>query len=436
MPAIRLTLQNRITTLMIISSVIFIAAFTFIQVNNQIANINRYNRYRADLSTLIVKNNLEAILKESLPETVASYFKDTVSSLLESNIIQEMVVFDNDGAIIASTKDEDKITYKDLDKFENLRMASGANKWFVSSSDKTKQKLYIYIALKKEEPGPISYVAKLSLPLASAYEAFREVYTPIIIAIIIVILANILFGFMLSKTVIGPIKTLNNVTKIIADGDLSIRTNINTQDELEELGSTFNYMTEELIKMKERAENANPLTKLPGNIVIHEEMDKRIQNNLKFMVIYCDLDNFKAFNDKYGIAKGDEAIKLTSEIFKEAVKLKGNANDFLGHEGGDDFILLTTPQTAQAIADYITQEFDKRVRSLYSEEDLKAGRIIAHARDGSIKEFPIMTISLAGVTNQHRQINSYGEVTNIAAEVKKRAKAVEGSVFVVDKRTS
>ena len=193
-------------------------------------------------------------------------------------------------------------------------------------------------------------------------------------------------------------------------------------------------MTEELIKMKERAENANPLTKLPGNIVIQEEIEKRISQGLKFVVIYCDLDNFKAFNDKYGIAKGDEAIKLTADIFKEAVKAQGNPNDFIGHEGGDDFILLTTPDKAQGIANFTIQEFDKRVRKLYSQEDLNQNSIIAHARDGSIKKFPIMTISLSGVSNEHRTITSYGEVTNIAAEVKKKAKAIESSVFVMDQR--
>jgi diguanylate cyclase (GGDEF)-like protein len=193
-------------------------------------------------------------------------------------------------------------------------------------------------------------------------------------------------------------------------------------------------MTEKLIKMKERAENANPLTKLPGNIIIHEKIERIIQDNKKFMVIYCDLDNFKAFNDKYGIGKGDEAIKMTAEIFKESARIKGNPDDFVGHEGGDDFILLTTPDKAQAVADHIIAEFDKQIRSLYSQDDLNQGFIIAHARDNSIKKFPIMTISLAGVTNAHREILSYGEVTNIAAEVKKKAKAEDGSVFVIDKR--
>jgi diguanylate cyclase (GGDEF)-like protein len=227
---------------------------------------------------------------------------------------------------------------------------------------------------------------------------------------------------------------LNQVTKMIAQGDLAVRTSISTGDELEELGLTFNYMTEELIKMKERAENANPLTKLPGNIVIREEVEKGIKENRKFVVIYCDLNKFKSFNDKYGIAKGDEAIKLAADIFKEVIKTKGNPDDFIGHEGGDDFILITTPDKAQIIADTIIQEFDKRVVALYEKEDLERGYITSLARDGSTAQFPIMSISLSGVTNAHRTITSYAEVTNIAAEVKKKIKATGTSGFVIDQR--
>ncbi len=425
---------------MIVSSVLLVSAFTFIQINNQFNNINRYNSYQANLSTVLVKSNLQAIIKDTLTEDIPGFTQSGIKAMAEAGIIKELNVFDTQGKIIASTENRaetalgETASYKDINKIDELKNALAQNKWYLSAIDKYKQQLNIYIALFKNSKEDISYVAKLSLPLANLQQALSEVYTPIIIAVIVVILANIILGYLLSRTVVGPVKVLNEVTKIIAAGDLTIRTNIHTEDELEELGQTFNYMTEELIKMKERAENANPLTKLPGNIVIHEQIEKRIQDNSKFMVIYCDLDNFKAFNDKYGIAKGDEAIKLTAEVFKEAAKLKGNPDDFVGHEGGDDFILVSTPEKAQDVANYITSEFDKRVRSLYNEEDLKAGHIIAHARDGSIKEFPIMSISLAGVTNVHRTITSYGEVTNIAAEVKKKAKAIEGSVFVIDQR--
>ena len=169
--------------------------------------------------------------------------------------------------------------------------------------------------------------------------------------------------------------------------------------------------------------------------MIQEEVEKRIAAGEKFMVIYCDLDNFKAFNDKYGVHKGDDAITLTGDIFKETVEKEGEKQDFVGHEGGDDFLLVTVPERAQKIADYITTEFDKRVREFYDQEDLDRGYIVAHARDGSVKQFPIMTISLAGVTNESHPIKSYSEVTNIAAGIKKLAKKKEGSCFILDRRT-
>jgi len=436
---IKLTLQNRITSLLVASSIAFISIFTFIQLNIQIANINRYNKYRSSLSSIIVKNNLETILRQKDTRDLTYYAQASLDTLTASKIIEEAILFDESGLVIASADKQgigQNVRYKDLSKIQSLGLLGEGEKWSISEIDSLRHRLNIYLPLKKEASGPILYVAKVSFPLGNIQEALSSVYQQAILAMILIIIANILLGYMLSKTVIGPVKILNEVTKIIASGDLSVRAAIHTEDELEELGSTFNFMAQELIKMKERAENANPLTKLPGNIVIREEVEKRIKNNQKLLVIYCDLDNFKAFNDKYGIAKGDEAIKLTADIFKEATKINGNPDDFVGHEGGDDFILLTTPDKAEAIPGYITKEFDLRIRGLYSQEDIQQGHIIAHARDGSIKQFPIMTISLAGVTNQYRAISSYAEVTNIAAELKKEAKKIESSVFILDRRRS
>lgn len=445
MAGVRLTLQNRITSLMIISSVIFISVFTFIQLNNQLTNISRYNEYHANLSSLILKSNLEAIAKKAAEE-VSDPAQRMQASLLTvkeariikgAEVIKEAVVFNKEGKIIASTlgsligKD---VRYRDYERLAQLEKLGRENKWFVSDIDKLSRSLNLYLAIRNSPRDPVSYIAKITYSLGNIQEAFILVYKPVLISSVIIIGLYVVLGYVLSRGVIGPIKILNEVTKIIAAGNLSIRTNIYTKDELQELGETFNYMTEELIKMKEKAENANPLTKLPGNIVILDEVEKRIRQNRKFTVIYCDLDNFKAFNDKYGIAKGDEAIKLTADIFKKAIKEKGNPDDFIGHEGGDDFVLLTNPENAWAIADEIIQEFNRDIQSLYTQEDLDAGGITAHARDGSVKRFPIMTISLAGVTNEHRPITSYAEVTNIAAELKKKAKSIGTSVFVIDKR--
>jgi len=433
----KVSLNNRIITLMVISSLILIGLFTLIQLKNEQDNIIRFNSYKANLSSIIVKNNLENILKQRAPQELGAYLQISLSVLAETNIIQNGHVFNKDGVIIASSQKESigqTAHYKDLNKLLALESAEEQGQFSLPETDRLKRQLYIYIPLKKSHQEPAVYMAKIIFSLENIHEVLIGVYRPIILTTLIIILANILLGYVLCKTVIGPVSMLNEVTKIIAKGDLSVRTKIYTGDELEELGLSVNYMAEELIKMKERAENANPLTKLPGNIVIREEIERRIKENQKFAVIYCDINKFKAFNDKYGIARGDDVIKLMADISKEAIKTKGNPDDFIGHEGGDDFIILTTLNKAQIIAQAVIQEFDKRVVNFYDQEDLKRGYIISQARDGSITQFHVMGVSLAGVTNAHRAISTYAEITNIAAEMKRKVKSIDSSVFAMDQR--
>lgn len=436
MPEIKISLQARITGLMVTSSAIFIAIFTFIQLNNQIEQVSRFNTYRSNLSAMITKTNLESIIRQkppSLPE--ASYI--AIRDLISADMAKDITMFDIDGNATSSSEGistGDPVSYRDSGKIQPMIRLSSQNKWILSDVDESAHKIYIYIGITSEDSGPLTYIAKISIPLENISEALYQVYRPILFATALVILANIIFGYILSRTVIGPIKMLNQATKLISEGDLTVRTRINTGDELSQLGETFNFMTEELMKIKERAENCNPLTKLPGNIVIHEAIDSRIKSGDKFTVVFGDLDNFKAFNDKYGIGKGDEAIKMTASILKESIKECGASGDFVGHEGGDDFVMITTPDRAQNIADYIISTFDKRIKILYDAEDLARGYIVAHSREGVLKQFSVMSISLFGVTNVHRDITSYGEVTNIAAEVKKRAKAIGASTFIMDSR--
>ena len=176
------------------------------------------------------------------------------------------------------------------------------------------------------------------------------------------------------------------------------------------------------------------MTKLPGNNMIREEVERRIKNDEKFVAIHVDLDNFKAYNDHYGIAKGDEIIKLTSKVLENALKVKGGAGDFIGHEGGDDFFMITASSRGEAVAQEIISSFDSQIRAFYTKEDQEAGFIMEKSRRGELMKFPIMTISLAGVTNQFRPISSYAELTNIAVNVKSKVKQIQKSTFLVDRR--
>ena len=431
MKPFRLTLNNRIITLLVIFSVLLISSFTFIQLRNQLSNITLFNIYRAKLGPVIVKTLLQNAVSQATPEDVQKMLQATLDALSDKKVVDKSFVFNSNGIILSSTDPDAKISAdissQDVIRTNQLIKSGKSDTSYINTTERT---VDIYLLISS------GYIAKITFSLGNIQEALNQVYNPVILTGILIMVASILFGVALSKTVIGPISVLNEATKDIAAGNLDLRVKINTKDELEELSETFNDMTAALKRMKAIAENANPLTHLPGNNVIREEAEKRLKENKKFVVIHSDLDNFKAYNDKYGLMKGDEAILLTCQILQDALRNKGNADDFVGHEGGDDFVAITTPDKDESVTDHIIKEFDKKIRALYNQEDLNRGHIIAKGRDGIVHEFPIMTISLSGVSNATRKIESYAEITNIAAEIKKKVKAIERSVYLLDRRTS
>ena len=415
------TLQNRLTILMIASSIVFIVVFSTLQLWGHKQNVDRFLNFKIRQSFYVITETFNGLFQREMysPE----YFKSALERLKSIGIIDQAVVVNKEGNALAKTG----FVYYPLPTKTLAEKVLNSNETY--SFTGTEKYRYAFVRI------PDNLLVSLAAPTSTLQKALAEMMIPIAGIILFVVIANFFLAMFLSKVLITPITMLYHATTEIAKGDLDKRVSINTEDELEELAENFNFMTKELKKMKARAENANPLTKLPGNVVIQEETERRMSAGEKFVVIYCDLDNFKAFNDKYGVHKGDEAIGLTAQIFKESVKNVGGENDFVGHEGGDDFLLVTTPERADRIANYITAEFDKRVRSLYSQEDLDRGYIEAKARHSEeIMKFPIMTISLAGISNSHRPITTYAEITNIAAEVKKKAKSLAGSNFVMDKR--
>ncbi|MBI5418101.1 response regulator [Candidatus Poribacteria bacterium] len=185
-----------------------------------------------------------------------------------------------------------------------------------------------------------------------------------------------------------------------------------------------------------RGLDANPLTRLPGNNSIREYIEEIILKNIPFAVCYLDIDNFKAFNDKYGFEHGDRAINLAAQVFLKTVQLIGNENNFVGHIGGDDFIIITSPELVDSICQNIIKNFDESVKSLYNKDDIENGYIISVDRKGIVDKFPIMTISIGVVTNTKRKILHSVEVSEIGTELKKYAKTFKKSNYVVDIRES
>jgi diguanylate cyclase (GGDEF)-like protein len=193
-------------------------------------------------------------------------------------------------------------------------------------------------------------------------------------------------------------------------------------------------MAKRLKRLEEMYLDTNPLTHLPGGIAIETILKKRIDSGNLFAFCLVDLDNFKAYNDHYGYARGNQVIKNTALIVEEAVKKHGTDESFYGHIGGDDFVVVCSVDHYVKICKFIIDGFDQTVGKFYDSEDLKNGFIIRKTRKGVEEKFPIMTVSIGVVTNQKRPLKHVVRVGEIAAEAKDYAKSKPGSVYYVDRR--
>lgn len=184
--------------------------------------------------------------------------------------------------------------------------------------------------------------------------------------------------------------------------------------------------------------DANPLTGLPGNTSIKAEMSDRLARGTPFAVLFIDLDHFKAFNDRYGFERGDAALHLLGDIVLDTIgaRARGSSADFAGNIGGDDFVLITTAERAERHAARICRLVSRRMPSLYDEADRRAGFIASIDRQGGTRRFPLMSVSVAIVTNEERRFAHPGEIAQIGSEIKHYLKQLPGSRFLKNRRHS
>ncbi|MDP8258788.1 MAG: diguanylate cyclase [Candidatus Aadella gelida] len=189
------------------------------------------------------------------------------------------------------------------------------------------------------------------------------------------------------------------------------------------------------VKRSQQSFYASPLTGLPGGIVIEDMLKKRMESDISFIAGQVDIDNFKSFNDKYGYLKGDRVIMQTAYMLTTSIRSLGNKNDFVGHIGGDDFMIITTPDKYNAICQNFICMFDTITPFLYNDEDRKKGYIIAKDRSDKIRKLPLMSVTVALVMkNCDQQINSLIELNDRIAEVKQYLKKIPGSKYLADRR--
>jgi diguanylate cyclase (GGDEF)-like protein len=182
--------------------------------------------------------------------------------------------------------------------------------------------------------------------------------------------------------------------------------------------------------------NLSPLTGLPGNIRIQEEIERMVREDRPFAVLYADLDNFKAYNDQKGFVRGDRLIQATARIIQDAVVEFAGAEGFVGHVGGDDYVAVVPPDYAEDVAKRIVERFDSEVGEFYEKEDLERGYVEVEDRKGVLQELPLVGVSVGIATTQVRAFAHYGEAVAVATEMKQFAKREARSSYAVDRRTT
>ena len=188
-----------------------------------------------------------------------------------------------------------------------------------------------------------------------------------------------------------------------------------------------------LNRAKRVADN-NPLTKLPGNSSILKSIQSILDEQKPHAVCYVDIDNFKPYNDKYGFARGDEVIRMVARILVNVVQEKAGQEGFVGHVGGDDFIFHVPIELAEDVCKDVIKNFSALIPLFLDEEDLEAGFFTSKDRSGVERHFPLTSLSIAVVPCPPGRFSHYGEVASIAASLKKKVKALDGSNFLIDRR--
>ena len=194
------------------------------------------------------------------------------------------------------------------------------------------------------------------------------------------------------------------------------------------------YTIKNIVGLLTKNRRVSPLTGLPGNVQIQAEMKKRLLNKETFAILYFDLDNFKAYNDVYGFANGDEIIKFTARTITKHIHQIQNSENFVGHVGGDDFVAIISQADYDSVCQNIIAEFDKFSPGFYNDVDVERGYVEVANRRGIIEQFPLTSISIAVLEIDSKIYKNTLEIGEIAGQVKHKAKAVLGSTYVVNKR--
>jgi GGDEF domain-containing protein/CHASE3 domain sensor protein len=242
--------------------------------------------------------------------------------------------------------------------------------------------------------------------------------------------AGISLALLITYNISIPLKKLEKATSLIAEGQFDHNLQIDRADEIGRLAGAFRIMTMRLKLLEALNLDASPLTGLPGNLAIERTIEERLSGPDTFSLCQIDLDHFKPYADKYGYAWASEIIKEVAKILLEEREQTGMRDVFIGHIGGDDFVLIADPERVEILGRRLVAVFDDRILPFYSPEDIERGYIIGNDRKGNQQTFPLLSVTVAMVTGNGRRFRNALEMAEVTAELKEHAKSFAGNNFV------
>lgn len=246
------------------------------------------------------------------------------------------------------------------------------------------------------------------------------------------LLVGVLLVLLVTYNISRPLRRLESAAAVIGEGQFDYDLRLNRDDEIGSLAHAFGVMARRLKVLEERNLDASPLTGLPGNMAIERELGRRLMAKTPVSLCYVDLDNFKPFVDQYGYAWGSEVIKEVALLLTAEMKETGSMEDFVGHIGGDDFVIISVPPRAKLICQRIVAGFDGRIRKFYTEKDRAQGFFIGKDRKGVLQRFPLISVTIAIVNDEGDRFQDPLAMAEAAAELKEYAKTLPGSNCVTE----
>ncbi len=412
------------------TAVILASGFIVLVGRNQIDLMSENAQLRSVHSALEMRERIEGILTKE-PDLALDKLKEIE---LQNKLtgLDSFALYQGDGLTVyppggaPASPEEWKLVIKALGRrdFES--------KLFLPVTQPNSRIITLYVPYSSKSAE--GSVLKFSFTFPDLDKNMELLFRQALIYGTLVLLIHLALGLFSWWRIVRPLHQLVTAVGLIGQGNYSPPLPRKRVDEIGLLTDAFEQMSVAVRDMQDKARAANPLSGLPGNVEIEHKVRDLLEKDISFAVLYCDLDNFKAYNDVYGFQKGDEAILYTRDCMLEAAEHNMDALTFVGHEGGDDFIIVAGFQQWEPLVKELLDRFDRDVPSFYSEEHQKLGFIETLDRKGSPARFPLLSLSVAVVVNHHKQFDAFAEISRVAAELKKYAKGQTGSSYAVDRR--